>query len=195
MNKIDNEAYKHCLYTAKTNSHINFYNYLFNTKIISAKKNYDKSLSLQEFLIKTVIGQQISISAAESIWKKVRIVINKKQLNENNLAACGVSKMKQRYIMGIHFFLNNNPFDKKELQKLDEDELNTIFLPLKGIGPWSIKIMQIFFLENTDVWLPEDLAIKRGLNLFFQDEDANHIQNLYSPYRTYFCLYLWSSLN
>ena len=195
MNKIDKEAYKHCLHTAKTNGHINFYNYLSNTEIISAKKNYDISFSLREFLIKTVIGQQISISAAKSIWNKVSTIINKKELNENDLAACGVSKMKQKYIMGIHFFLNKNSFDKKELQKLDENELNTIFLPLKGIGPWSIKIMQMFYLENTDVWLPEDLAIKRGLNLFFHDENANGIQSLYSPYRTYFCLYLWSSLN
>ena len=195
MNKRDLDGYKYCLDRAKSNKHINFYNYLSISKKISIKNRIDKSLDLKEFLIKTIIGQQISVSAAKSIWENTYPIIKKNKFNENDLKNCGVSNMKQKYIMSVNDYLNKNPQHTSSLKKLSKEELNKIFLPLKGIGPWTINIMQMFYLEDKDIWLPGDLGIQKSFKYFFEDNDMDEIQNLYKPYRTYFCLYLWSGLS
>jgi len=195
MNKRDLDGYNYCLGRAKSNKHKNFYNYLSISKKISIKNRIDKKLDLKEFLIKTIIGQQISVSAAKSIWKNTYPVINKNKFNKNDLINCGVSNMKQKYIMSVNEYLNKNPQHKSSLKRLSKDELNKIFLPLKGIGPWTINIMQMFYLEDKDIWLPGDLGIQKSFKYFFEDNDMDEIQNLYKPYRTYFCLYLWSGLS
>ena len=195
MNKRDINGYNYCLDKAKSNKHKNFYNYLSISKKISIKNRIDKNLDLKEFLIKTIIGQQISVSAAKSIWENTYPIIKKNKFNENDLKNCGVSNMKQKYIMSVNDYLNKNPQHKSSLKKLSKEELNKIFLPLKGIGPWTINIMQMFYLEDKDVWLPGDLGIQKSFKYFFEDNDMDEIQNLYKPYRTYFCLYLWSGLS
>jgi len=195
MNKRDLDGYTYCLDKAKSNNHKNFYNYLSTSKKISIKNRIDKSLDLKEFLIKTIIGQQISVSAAKSIWENTYPIIKKNKFNENDLKNCGVSNMKQKYIMSVNDYLNKNPQHKSSLKKLSKEELNKIFLPLKGIGPWTINIMQMFYLEDKDIWLPGDLGIQKSFKYFFEDNDMDEIQNLYKPYRTYFCLYLWSGLS
>ena len=195
MNKKDQNGYKYCLDTAKSNNHKTFYNYLSNSKKISLKNRVDESLDLREFLIKTIIGQQISVSAAKSIWKNTYPVINKNKFNKNDLINCGVSNMKQKYIMSVNDYLNKSPHNKSSLKKLSKEELDKIFLPIKGIGPWTINIMQMFYLEDKDVWLPGDLGIQKSFKYFFDDKDMDVIQNLYRPYRTYLCLYLWSGLS
>ena len=195
MNKRDIDGYNYCLDKAKSNKHKNFYNYLSISKKISVKTRIDKGLNLKEFLIKTIIGQQISVSAANSIWENTYPIIKKNKFNENDLKNCGVSNMKQKYIMCVNEYLNKNPQHKSSLKRLSKDELNKIFLPLKGIGPWTINIMQMFYLEDKDIWLPGDLGIQKSFKYFFEDNDMDEIQNLYKPYRTYFCLYLWSGLS
>jgi len=195
MKKRDLDGYKYCLDRAKSNKHKNFYNYLSISKKISIKNRIDKNLDLKEFLIKTIIGQQISVSAAKSIWENTYPIIKKNKFNENDLKNCGVSNMKQKYIMSVNDYLNKNPQHKSSLKKLSKEELNKIFLPLKGIGPWTINIMQMFYLEDKDIWLPGDLGIQKSFKYFFEDNDMDEIQNLYKPYRTYFCLYLWSGLS
>lgn len=195
MNKRDLDGYNYCLDKAKSNKHKNFYNYLSISKKISIKNRIDKNLDLKEFLIKTIIGQQISVSAAKSIWENTYPIIKKNKFNENDLKNSGVSNMKQKYIMSVNDYLNKNPQHKSSLKKLSKEELNKIFLPLKGIGPWTINIMQMFYLEDKDVWLPGDLGIQKSFKYFFEDNSMDEIQNLYKPYRTYFCLYLWSGLS
>ena len=195
MNKRDIDGYNYCLDKAKSNKHKNFYNYLSISKKISIKNRIDKNLDLKEFLIKTIIGQQISVSAAKSIWENTYPIIKKNKFNENDLKNCGVSNMKQKYIMSVNDYLNKNPQHTSSLKKLSKEELNKIFLPLKGIGPWTINIMQMFYLEDKDIWLPGDLGIQKSFKYFFEDNDMDEIQNLYKPYRTYFCLYLWSGLS
>ena len=93
----------------------NFYNYLSISKKISIKNRIDKNLDLKEFLIKTIIGQQISVSAAKSIWENTYPIIKKNKLNENDLKNSGVSNMKQKYIMGINDYLNKNPQHKSRV--------------------------------------------------------------------------------
>ena len=189
------KAYAHLLDISKRHKHRNLHKFLQNSEIISIDARVDTSLSLKYFLIKTVIGQQVSVKAAQSIWLKVKNVLDKAQqpITIELLKKQGLSKPKAAYIFGI---INNKSIEEAtipKLKKLSLEDLSHFFLQLKGVGPWTLGVVRMFFIQDTDVFLEGDLGINKALENFFhsQDYSGHH----YSPYRTYLCLYLWKSLN
>ena len=189
------KAHKFLLKISKRNKHTKFNNYLSQSNIISVDSRMDKQNDLQFFIVKTIIGQQVSVSAARSIWKKVEIYLKEKNsiISTEELAKCGLSKPKAKYIYGV---INNKDLksvSKKTLQAMQDNELSEFFLQIKGIGPWTLGIIKMFYLGNSDTFLNGDLAIKKRALYFFNDSEYMGID--YSPYKTYLCLYLWQSLS
>jgi len=189
------KAHKFLLKISKRNKHTKFNNYLSQSNIISIDLRMDKQNDLQFFIVKTIIGQQVSVSAARSIWKKVEIYLKEKNsiISTEELAKCGLSKPKAKYIYGV---INNKDLksvSKKTLQAMQDNELSEFFLQIKGIGPWTLGIIKMFYLGNSDTFLNGDLAIKKRALYFFNDSEYMGID--YSPYKTYLCLYLWQSLS
>ena len=189
------KAHKFLLKISKRNKHRKFNNYLSQSNIISIDSRMDKQNDLQFFIVKTIIGQQVSVSAARSIWKKVEIYLKEKNsiISTEELAKCGLSKPKAKYIYGV---INNKDLksvSKKTLQAMQDNELSEFFLQIKGIGPWTLGIIKMFYLGNSDTFLNGDLAIKKRALYFFNDSEYMGID--YSPYKTYLCLYLWQSLS
>jgi DNA-3-methyladenine glycosylase II len=114
-------------------------------------------------------------------------------ISTEELAKCGLSKPKAKYIYGV---INNKDLksvSKKTLQAMQDNELSEFFLQIKGIGPWTLGIIKMFYLGNSDTFLNGDLAIKKRALYFFNDSEYMGID--YSPYKTYLCLYLWQSLS
>ena len=189
------KAYKCLLKISKRNKHTKFNNYLSQSNIISIESRMDKQNDLQFFIVKTIIGQQVSVGAARSIWKKVEIFLKEKNsiISPEELAKCGLSKPKAKYIHGV---INNKDLQsvsKKTLQAMQENELSEFFLKIKGIGPWTLGIIKMFYLGDSDTYLNGDLAIKKRASYFFND--IEYMGEDYSPYKTYLCLYLWQSLS
>jgi DNA-3-methyladenine glycosylase II len=189
------KAYAHLLDISKRHKHRNLHKFLQNSEIISIDARVDTSLSLKYFLIKTVIGQQVSVKAAQSIWLKVKNVLDKAQqpITIELLKKQGLSKPKAAYIFGI---INNKSIEEAtipKLKKLSLDDLSHFFIQIKGVGPWTLGVVRMFFIQDTDVFLEGDLGINKALINFFNTQD--YCGHHYSPYKTYLCLYLWKSLN
>jgi DNA-3-methyladenine glycosylase II len=187
-------AYKFLLKTSKNKKHHRLNKFLKKTEIISIDSRRNKNLSLKFFIIKTIIGQQVSIGAAASIWKKTEILLhNKKRISLEDLSDCGLSRPKASYVNEV---LNNQYLDcftKKDLKKMNQADISDLFTKINGIGPWTLGIIQMFYIGQEDIYLTGDLEIKKaGLNFFKSD---NYDAKDYSPYRTYLCMYLWRSLN
>jgi DNA-3-methyladenine glycosylase II len=114
-------------------------------------------------------------------------------ISPEELAKCGLSKPKAKYIHGV---INNKDLQsvsKKTLQAMQDNELSEFFLKIKGIGPWTLGIIKMFYLGHSDTYLNGDLAIKKRASYFFND--IEYMGEDYSPYKTYLCLYLWQSLS
>jgi DNA-3-methyladenine glycosylase II len=187
-------AYKFLLKTSKNKKHYRLNKFLKETEIISIDSRQNKNLSLKFFIIKTIIGQQVSISAAASIWKKAEILLNdKKRISLGDLCDCGLSRPKASYVNEVLSNQYLDCFTKKDLKKMNQADTSDLFLKIKGIGPWTLGIIQMFYIGQEDIYLTGDLGIKKaGLNFFKLD---NYDAKDYSPYRTYLCMYLWRSLN
>jgi len=187
-------AHKFLLKTSKNKKHHRLNKFLKETEIISIDSRQNKNLSLKFFIIKTIIGQQVSIGAAASIWKKTEILLNnKKRISLEDLSDCGLSRPKASYVNEVLSNQYLDCFTKKDLKKMNQADISDLFLKIKGIGPWTLGIIQMFYIGQEDIYLTGDLGIKKaGLSFFKSD---NYDAKDYSPYRTYLCMYLWRSLN
>ena len=187
-------AYKFLLKTSKNKKHHRLNKFLKETEIISIDSRRNKNLSLKFFIIKTIIGQQVSIGAAASIWKKTEMLLNnKKRISLEDLSGCGLSRPKASYVNEVLSNQNLDCYTNKDLKKMNQVDISDLFLKIKGIGPWTLGIIQMFYIGQEDIYLTGDLGIKKAGLDFFKSDNYDAID--YSPYRTYLCMYLWRSLN
>ena len=188
------KAHAFLLEISKKMQHDSFYKFMQTADIISIESRVDKSLSLTFFLVKTIIGQQVSVKAAESIWLKVQNVLNNSLSNISLelLREQGLSKPKASYVHGIILDKKIQLLDKASLKKLSDEDLSNLFLSIKGVGPWTLGVIRMFYIQDSNVFLKGDLAINKALGNFFNS--IKYDGEDYSPYKTYLCLYLWRSL-
>ena len=189
-------AHSFLLKQSNNNQHTKLYKLLNSIDIISI--NNQNEGKLYSFLIKTIVSQQLSTSAARTIWGRVKTVIDsniEKDITIELLKSAGLSRTKSEYILGI---LNNQlikSHSKKTLKDYSFNELSEMLLQIKGIGPWTLGITRMFYIYDEDVWLDGDLGINKAANIFIPDIDTNNIKEIYSPCRTYLSLYLWKGLD
>ena len=159
------------------------------------------NLKFQQYLIKTIVGQQISTKAAASIWKKVQEglkgIKNFKGKNLHEvLRSCGLSERKALYAQGV---LENSQVaraNRRQLKSLDSKAYASMLLNLKGVGPWTVEMSRIFYLGDEDVLSEGDYGIQVAHKKMFKDKKLSQdFYNNYAPYRTYVSLYLWRSLD
>lgn len=188
------KAHAFLLEISKKMQHDSFYKFMQTADIISIESRVNKSLPLNFFLIKTIIGQQVSVKAAESIWLKVQNVLNNSLSNISLelLREQGLSKPKASYVHGIILDKKIQLLDKASLKKLSDEDLSNLFLSIKGVGPWTLGVIRMFYIQDSNVFLKGDLAINKALGNFFNS--IKYDGEDYSPYKTYLCLYLWRSL-
>ena len=188
------KAHAFLLEISKKMQHDNFHKFMQTADIISIESRVDKSLSLTFFLVKTIIGQQVSVKAAESIWLKVKNVLNNSlsNISLDLLREQGLSKPKASYVHGIILDKKIQSLDRASLKKLSDEDLSNLFLSIKGVGPWTLGVIRMFYIQDSNVFLKGDLAINKALGNFFNS--IKYDGEDYSPYKTYLCLYLWRSL-
>ena len=189
-------AYRLLIENSKKYKHSKFYKFISKADKISIKEN--KKITLPLFLVKTVISQQVSTSAAQSIWIRFQKILKDtkpKNLTKKDLHLAGISRQKSEYILKILENSVINSLSKEKLRRLSKDNLTNKLIKVKGIGPWSVGMTRMFFICDPDVWLEGDLGIKKSLKVFLPDIDRDQIKEIYSPSRTYLCFYLWKDLD
>ena len=140
------EVHAFLLQTAKKEKHYAFYKFMQCSEVISIETRVDSSLTLKYFLVKTIVGQQVSTKAAQSIWQKVKIALDKHQsrITLDILKEQGLSKPKASYVLGImqDQRIENMTVDK--LKKLTLEDLTQFFLQLEKHLP-----IEFFFTANS----------------------------------------------
>ena len=158
-------------------------------------------------LCRTIIGQQISVKAAASIWNKFATGtknINPKNVikyGNNNIRKCGISNKKVEYIIGLSNFFIENPDSVNLWKKMDDKSIIKELCQLKGIGPWSAEIFLMFCLLRPDVLPLGDLGLRRAvgknyLNTFDPTyEEVEKVAKKWIPYRSAATWFLWKSID
>ncbi|MBT4951802.1 MAG: DNA-3-methyladenine glycosylase 2 family protein [Pelagibacteraceae bacterium] len=178
-------------------------------KIIDKFNNQFLKLNNNSFhaLINSIIGQQISVSAANSMktklfsLKKNITPLTIKNIKKTDLRKCGLSKQKILYINNIAiFFLENKKFIK-EISKKDDLSIREKLIEIKGIGNWTVDMFLLFTHGSSDIFPSGDLGFIKAISKHYKkdlplsDKFLKKLQRKWSPYSSIATWYLWRSLD
>ena len=179
-------------------------------KIIKKYKNGFLTTKGKPFLsiCRTIVGQQISVKAADSIWRKFESKCKKKitpesviKLSSRNLRNVGLSRQKVSYLKNIAKNFKNKSFNIKILKKMDDQDAINNITQLKGLGIWSAQMFLMFNLNRADIYPTADIGLLRAISLNYKTsyppspKFLDKISNLHSGYRTVFTWYMWRSID
>jgi len=159
-------------------------------------------------LCRTIVGQQISTKAADSIWSKFENKCGKRivpkivlKLSAQNLKSAGLSRQKVSYLKNIAKAFKNKSFDIKKLKKMNDDEAISYITKLKGLGVWSAEMFLMFNLNRPNIFPIKDIGLLRSLSKNYKTSYPpskrflNKISNLHSGYRTVSTWYFWRDID
>lgn len=158
-------------------------------------------------LARAIVGQQISVKAADSVWKKFEAAV--KKVTPDNVAnadstilrPCGLSERKVIYMHALaNHFLENKKTIKNWPNMEDEDIIKEL-VSIKGIGRWTAEMFLIFGLGRPDVFPTLDLGLIKGIQRHYNgsnplpDKKILAIGENWRPYRSVGTWYMWRALD
>lgn len=165
-------------------------------------------------LVWAILNQQLSVKAAKSIEEKLARLLTspssrKKHfnlegistLNDKQLASCGLSRQKIKYLRVLCNAIQTNQISLRNLSNKDNDSITNMLSPLPGIGPWTIDMFLMFSLGRLDVLPVGDLALRKAIEQNYTlpvnatHDDYYTIAEVWQPYRTIASWYLWASVD
>ena len=159
-------------------------------------------------LTRSIISQQISVSAADSVFskfeKKCRGKINPKivsKLSITDLRRCGLSRMKALGIKSLADKILDKSFNPKLIKKMSDEEAINYLSSLRQIGRWSSEMVLIFFYNRPNIWPVQDIGLLRAISNNYKKKYlppksfVNKLQKKFSPYCTLAVMALWYSVD
>ena len=178
-------------------------------KLIQTYSNEYLNLNSNYFhsLINSIIGQQISVSAADSMktkfFKLKRNITPQtvSKLRTTDLRKCGLSRQKILYIRNISkFFLQNKKFIKN-INKSSEEEIYNNLIEIKGVGNWTIHMFLMFSYGSSNIFPTGDLGFLKAISKLYKvqlpisERKLKLLYKKWSPYSSQATWYLWRSLD
>lgn len=156
-----------------------------------------------ETLLRTIVGQQVSVAAAASIWRKLEAEVGEALLPaalaaapDEALRAAGLSRQKASYARSLAEEVLSGRLDLEALPDDDEAAIKAL-TAIKGIGRWSAEIYLLFAEGRRDIWPAGDLAVQIALGRLKGLEDrptekvARELAEAWRPHRGAAAIFLW----
>ena len=158
-----------------------------------------------EALIRSIVGQQLSIKAAASIYKRfLALFENEKHppeailaIEHETLRGCGFSNSKAKYVKNVAQFFLDHPNENWEA--LSDDEIIKKLTSIKGVGRWTVEMILMFALFREDVFPIGDLGVRNGMIELYdvksegktQYAELTQIAEKWKPFRSYGSRLMW----
>ncbi len=153
-------------------------------------------------LVYAIIGQQISLKAARTIWERMQdkfLQITPEYMAKQSIEdiqQCGMQTTKAKYIKGIAEVVARGEFNLESLYVLPDKEVIKKLSSLHGIGVWTAEMLLLNCMERPDIISYGDIAIRRGIMKLYglnelTKEQFMKYRNRYSPYGSVASIYLW----
>ena len=159
-------------------------------------------------LTRSITSQQISVSAADSVFskfeKKCKGKINPKivsRLTITDLRRCGLSRMKALGIKSLADKILDKSFNPKLIKKMSDEDAINYLSSLRQIGRWSSEMVLIFFYNRPNIWPVQDIGLLRAISNNYKKRYlppksfVNKLQKKFSPYCTLAVMALWYSVD
>ena len=156
-------------------------------------------------LIRSVIGQQISVKAASTVWSRFCERIgdiepdNILSADIEELRSCGLSQRKAEYVTGISESWSD--YDSLEWKEMSDEEIIQELIKLTGVGKWTAEMILIFTMLRPDVFPIGDIGMIRGIEKSYNSGERMSREELYAvsekwkPWRTVACCFMWRTVD
>ena len=159
-------------------------------------------------LCKSIIGQQISVAAANSVFlkfkKKCKNKINAKTVNKLStiqLKSCGLSRQKVKGIKSLAQQVIDKTFNPKVIPKMSDEEAIIYLSKLRQIGRWSAEMILLFTYNRSNIWPVQDIGLLRAISKNYNkkylppESYVKYLNKKFSPYCSVATWYLWRSID
>ena len=159
-------------------------------------------------LTRSITSQQISVSAADSVFskfeKKCKGKINPKnvlKLKISDMRRCGLSRMKALGIKSLAEKILDKSFNPRLINKMNDEEAIVYLSSLRQIGRWSAEMALLFFFNRPNIWPVQDIGLLRAISVNYKKKYlppksfVKKIQKKFSPYCSVATWYLWRSID
>ena len=159
-------------------------------------------------LCKSIIGQQISVAAANSVFlkfkKKCNNRINAKvvsNLSFMQLKSCGLSKQKVKGIQSLAKQILDKTFNPRLISKMSDEEAILYLSQLRQIGRWSAEMILLFTYNRSNIWPVQDIGLLRAISKNYKknylppEKFVKLLKKRFSPYCSVATWYLWRSID
>lgn len=164
-----------------------------------------ESRSAFEVMLRTIVSQQLSGKAADSIYGRLAAAMGGRSprpehllpLSEEQLRACGLSRAKAVYVRNVAEHFDEKRYTLRSFNKLDDEAVIEALTTIKGVGEWSAHIFLMFALRRADVFPIGDLGLRKGMLKTYKlrsntkPKKLHQIAEAWRPYRTVGSLYMW----
>ena len=158
-------------------------------------------------LMRTIVGQQVSVAAAASMWRKFEAHVGPElslervlEADFDTLRACGLSRQKQGYMRSLCELVVSGGLDFDTLPADDEEAIAQL-TKIKGIGRWSAEIYLLFAEGRGDIWPAGDLAVQAGLHKLLDlperpsEKATRDMAEKWRPHRGATAIFTWHCYN
>ena len=172
--------------------------------------DFDPKQDYFQSLLRSIVFQQLSGKAANTIYERFINLIPKTvtlspkevlKLDKDEMRKTGLSFQKINYLRNLAYFFENNSFQKKDVERMTDEEISNALTQIKGIGQWTVDMFLMFTLNRADILPYTDLGIQKGFKKIFnmnnlpsKKEMETH-SKIWRPYRTIACWYLWRTVD
>ena len=173
-----------------------------NETILTSRKDIFFSLC------KSIIGQQISVAAANSVFLKFKRICNNKinakkvsKLTFFQLKKCGLSRQKVLGIQSLAEQMINKSFNPQLISKMNDEEAIKYLSSLRQIGRWSAEMILLFTYNRSNIWPIQDIGLLRAISKNYKkrylppEKFVNMLKKRFSPYCSVATWYLWRSID
>lgn len=160
-----------------------------------------------ETLVRSIVGQQISVKAADSVWKKVIAEIPKikpdniLKAKNTTLRSCGLSERKVIYIKDLARHFKDKMINPHEFHNQRDEQIIDCLVSVKGIGRWTAEMFLMFHLLRPNIFPVADIGLHRAISINYSKKYPlakkwlSYYQKQWSPWNTVAVWYLWRSLD
>ncbi len=159
-------------------------------------------------LARSVVGQQISVQAAQTIWDRFAKLSKGKllpakvlKLKVDDMRACGLSARKIEYLVDLALHFDSGALHVKQWDGMEDEAIIAELVAIRGIGRWTAEMFLIFHLMRANVLPLDDVGMLRGISEnYFSGEsvsrsEAKEVAAAWAPYCSVAVWYLWRSLD
>jgi DNA-3-methyladenine glycosylase II len=160
-----------------------------------------------ETLVRAIVGQQISVKAADRIWARCAAsigAVTPQRLAGHDpqaLAACGLSRRKAEYVVDLAGHFADGRIRPARWKEMDDEAVIGELVDVRGIGRWTAEMFLIFNLRRPDVWPVDDVGLQKAVARYYLDgvrpapKLLRQLGERHAPWRTVATWYLWRGLD